>query len=172
MYQLVTNEYGEPMGYENVLDPMEEEERWCEEMQMRADDPLYAAYQEAEYWYARACEAFKQQGVEVPEYVKDALAREMRAKKAEEKRKSELDKIEPMMAFLRSRMPEAGWYANYYGETPEEYAHIEVDYTHAPYKDEFLEAKETWRKMTEEDETLPYMDDYLVCSTRYMKERE
>ena len=41
MYQhLVRNEEGGPMYIENVMDAQEQEEAYCEEMQMRADDPI------------------------------------------------------------------------------------------------------------------------------------
>lgn len=73
MYQhLVTNEYGEPMYVENVMDAQEENEAYWEEMQMRADDPMYAAMREKEEWIARATRAFEDNGVEVPYYVKQA----------------------------------------------------------------------------------------------------
>ena len=75
MYQqLVRNEAGEPMYVENVMDAQEEQEFWCEEMQMRADDPMYAAMREKEEWIARATRVFEDNGLEVPYYVKGSTS--------------------------------------------------------------------------------------------------
>ena len=54
------------MGIEYVRDQYEEEEAWCEEMQMRAEDPFYAARQEDEYWFQQACACFEEKGIQVP----------------------------------------------------------------------------------------------------------
>ena len=71
MYQqMVYNEYGEPMYVENVMDAQEEYDAYCEEMQMRADDPYYAQMREKEEWIARATSVFEDYGLEVPYYVK------------------------------------------------------------------------------------------------------
>ena len=146
MYQqLVTNEYGEPMYVENVMDAQEEQEFYLEEMQMRADDPYYAAMKEKEEWIARATAAFEAQGIDVPYYVKEAWVKEMRQLQRKNEEEKVMQKVRPFVAFLNRFMPEAKWYANYYGETPDEMAHVEVDYTHAPYKEDYEHALDVWQ---------------------------
>lgn len=174
MYQhLVTNDYGEPMYVENVMDAQEEREFYLEEMQMRADDPMYAAMREKEEWIAKATRAFEDAGVQVPYSVKEAWVREVRALQRENEEEKVMVKVRPLVAFLNRQMPEAEWYANYYGETPDECAHVEVDYTHAPYKEDYEHAIEVWHEKYKDDEEMWYVPgDSIVCSTRYMKTRE
>lgn len=171
MYQqLVTNENGEPMYIENVLDAQEEQEMYFEEMQMRADDPMYAAMKEKEEWIAKATEVFEEHGIEVPYYVKEAWVKEMRNLERKNQEEKALIKVKPLLDFLNQQMPGSKWYANYYSETPDEIAHIEIDYTNAPYKEEYLKALELWHNKYQDDNEMYCLpDDNLVCSTRYMK---
>ena len=174
MYQqMVYNEYGEPMYVENVMDAQEEQEFYWEEMQMRADDPMYAAMREKEEWIARATAAFEEQGIEVPYYVKEAWVKEMRNLQRKNEEEKVMSKVRPFVDFLNRMMPNAEWYANYYGETPDEEAHVEVDYTNAPYKEDYLHALDVWREKYKDNDDMLYVpSDSLVCSTRYMKEKE
>ena len=174
MYQqLVRNEYGEPMYVENVMDAQEQEEAYWEEMQMRADDPMYAAMREKEEWIARATRAFEDNGVEVPYYVKEAWVKEMRNLQRKNEEEKVMLKVRPLVNFLNRMMPNAKWYANYYNETLDEVAHVEVDYTHAPYKEDYLHAIDVWHEKYKDDDEMRYViDDSIVCSTRYMKEKE
>ena len=174
MYQqMVYNEYGEPMYVENVMDAQEEYDAYCEEMQMRADDPYYASCRENEEWYEKAKRCFENQGIEVPESVIQILQEELRRKASMEKEKKIMSKVRPFVDFLNRMMPDAKWRANYYGETPDEVAHVEVDYTHAPYKEDYLHALDVWHEKYKDNDDMLYIpDDSLVCSTRYMKEKE
>ena len=172
MYQrLVVNEYGEPMYVENVMDAQEEQEFYFEEMQMRAEDPMYAAMKEKEEWIARATAAFEEQGIEVPYYVKEAWVKETRSLQRKNEEEKAMSEVRPILDFFNRMMPDAKWYANYYGATPDEVAHIEMDYTYAPYKEDYLHAIDMWDE-THKNEDAPCPEDFLVCSTRYMKERE
>lgn len=139
MYQhLVTNEYGEPMCIEYVMDAQEEQEAFFEEMQMRADDPYYAQMREAEEWYAKACRAFEEQGVKVPPSVIDTLAREMRRKKMEVEERKALDEVQPVVDFLNGYFPNM-FEARYEWPTPVEcgYAYVGFkDWSNRPYRDE------------------------------------
>lgn len=82
-------------------------------------------------------------------------------------------KVRPLVNFLNRMMPDSKWYANYYNETPDEIAHVEVDYTYAPYKDDYLHAIDVWHeKYKDDDDMLCVPDDSIVCSTRYMKQKE
>ena len=174
MYQqLVRNEYGEPMYVENVMDAQEENEAYWEEMQMRADDPYYAKMREKEEWIARATKAFEDNGVEVPYYVKKAWVKEMRNLQRKNEEEKVMLKVRPFVDFLNRMMPNAEWYANYYDETPDEVAHVEVDYTYAPYKEDYLHAIDVWHeKYKDNDDMWCVPDDSIVCSTRYMKQKE
>jgi hypothetical protein len=174
MYQqLVRNEYGEPMYVENVMDAQEENEAYWEEMQMRAEDPMYAAMREKEEWIARATRAFEDNGVEVPYYVKEAWVKEMRQLQWKNEEEKVMLKVRPLVNFLNRMMPDSKWYANYYNETPDEIAHVEVDYTHAPYKEDYLHAIDVWHEKYKDDDDMIYVpDDSIVCSTRYMKQKE
>lgn len=171
--QLVKNEYGEPIGFEYVRDQFEEEEFWCEEMQMRADDPMYAAMREKEEWIARATRVFEDNGLEVPYYVKQAWVKEMRQLQWKNEEEKVMIKVRPLVNFLNRMMPDSKWYANYYNETPDEIAHVEVDYTHAPYKEDYLHAIDVWHEKYKDDDDMRCVpDDSIVCSTRYMKQKE
>ena len=174
MYQqVVRNEEGEPMYIENVMDAQEENEAYWEEMQMRADDPMYAAMREKEEWIARATRAFEDNGVEVPYYVKKAWVEEMRQLQWKNEEEKVMIKVRPLVDFLNQMMPDSKWYANYYNETPDEIAHVEVDYTNAPYKEDYLHAIDVWHeKYKDDDDMWCVPDDSIVCSTRYMKQKE
>jgi hypothetical protein len=174
MYQhLVRNEEGEPMYVENVMDAQEENEAYLEEMQMRADDPMYAAMREKEEWIARATRVFENNGLKVPYYVKEAWVKEMRNLQRMNEEEKVMSKVRPLVNFLNRMMPNAEWYANYYNETPDEIAHVEVDYTHAPYKEDYLHAIDVWlEKYKDDDDMFCVPDDSIVCSTRYMKQKE
>ena len=174
MYQhLVRNEEGEPMYVENVMDAQEENEAYWEEMQMRADDPMYAAMREKEEWIARATRAFEENGVKVPYWVKEAWVNEMRQLQRKNDEEKVMSKVRPLVNFLNRMMPNAEWYANYYNETPDDIAHVEVDYTHAPYKEDYLHAIDVWHEKYKDDDDMRYvLDDSIVCSTRYMKQKE
>lgn len=169
--QLVRNEYGEPMYVENVMDAQEEQEFYLEEMQMRADDPYYAQMREKEEWIARATAAFEEQGIEVPYYVKEAWIEEMRNLQRKNEEEKAMSEVQPILDFFNRMMPDAKWYANYHGATPDEIAHIEMDYTYAPYKEDYLHAIDMWYETHKNDDE-PCPEDFLVCSTRYMKEKE
>ena len=174
MYQqLVRNEYGEPMYIENVMDAQEEQEFYLEEMQMRADDPYYAQIREKEEWIARATRVFEDYGLEVPYSVKEAWVKEMRSLQRKNEEEKVMSKIRPLVNFLNQMMPDSKWYANYYGENPDEVAHVEVDYAHAPYKEDYLHAIDVWHEKYKDDDDMRYVpDDSIVCSTRYMKQKE
>lgn len=174
MYQqLVRNEDGEPMYMENVMDAQEEREFYLEEMQMRADDPMYAAYREKEEWMALATRVFEDYGLKVPYSVKEAWISEMKQLQYKNEEEKVMVKVRPLVNFLNSMMPEAEWYANYYGETPDEMAHVEVDYTNTPYKEDYLHAVEVWKEKYKDDEDMYcVLDDSVVCSTKYMKVRQ
>jgi hypothetical protein len=139
MNQVVTNEYGEPMGIEYVRDQYEEEEAWCEEMQMRAEDPMYAAQQEDAYWYQLALSCFEEKGIEVPENVVNALKCELRRKEQDRQEEKAMKEVEPILNYLKAHLPKCEWYVNYYNETPDEVAHVEVGCTYRPYKWELAE---------------------------------
>lgn len=174
MYQqLVKNEYGEPMYVENVMDAQEENEFWCEEMQMRADDPMYAAMREKEEWIARATAVFEDYGLKVPYNVKEAWVKEMRQLQMKNEEEKVMSKVRPLVNFLNRMMPDSKWYANYYNETPVEIAHVEVDYTYAPYKEDYLHAIDVWHEKYKDDDDMRYVpDDSIVSSKRYMKQKE
>ena len=125
--QMMYNDEGEPIGYDYVPDQYEQEEMDWEERMHRHDDPGYAASQEAQEWYQRACAAFEAQGVDVPEDVKYALAREMRAKQREAKYQAEMANMEPLVHAIQSLGYEAKAY--YEPETPAEEAYAYIDVT-------------------------------------------
>lgn len=124
--QMMYNDEGEPIGYDYVPDQYEQEEMDWEERMHRHDDPFYAAAQESQEWYQRACAAFEAQGVEVPEDVKYALAREMRAKQRKERYEAEMARMEPLVNAIQDLGYEASAY--YEPETPAEvgYGYIDV----------------------------------------------
>jgi len=84
------NADGEPIGMGYVNDPYEEEEAFCEEMQHRAEDPMYAAHCESEYWYNQAVAAFEERGIRVPNEVVYALQRELWRKQRKEEKEAAL----------------------------------------------------------------------------------
>ena len=139
MYQhLVTNEYGEPMYIENVMDAQEEMEAHFEEMQMRADDPYYAQMREQEEWCAKARAAFESQGIDVPQDMVNILAREMRRKQREIEMNKALDEVQPVVDFLNKYFPNV-FEARYEWPTPEECGYAYVDFKNwskRPYRDE------------------------------------
>ena len=167
MYQqLVRNEEGEPMYVENVMDAQEENEAYLEEMQMRADDPMYAAMREKEEWIARATRAFEDNGVEVPCWVKKAWVKEMRQKQMEIEERKALDEVQPVVDFLNDYFPNM-FEARYEWPTPEEcgYAYIDfVDWSNRPYRDE---VEPLIAVALEKD---IYIEDYLSMSE--LKKRE
>lgn len=127
-YQTVYNEYGEPMGTEYVREAWEEEIAYYEEMDRRAEDPIYAASVENQMWYNAACAAFEDRGIEVPEDVIAALAREMRLKKRREDEKKALDDVQPLVDLLNELVPNCNAKAYYYPETPIEIATTEIHF--------------------------------------------
>lgn len=125
MYQdLVTNEYGEPMYYENVLDTNEENERYWEEMERRNDDPMYAASQEVDAWYHRACDIFAENGVSVPDEVAHIFATQLRKAQREKEKRDALAEAQPALDFLNSHFPNT-FEACYEPPTPIEYGYVE-----------------------------------------------
>ena len=117
--------------------------------------------------------AFDEQGIEVPYYVKEAWVNEMRKLQRKNEEEKVMSKVRPLLDFLNRMMPNAEWYANYYDETPDEVAHVEVDYTYAPYKEDYLHAIDVWHeKYKDDDDMFCVPDDSIVCSTRYMKQKE
>jgi len=143
--QVVRNEYGEPMYVENVRDQYEEEEAWCEEMQMRADDPYYAAQQENAYWYEQALACFEEKGIKVPPSVVRSLQIELRNKQRKIEEEKAMKEVEPVINYLKTHLPKCGWYANYYSETYDECAHVEVGCQYRPYTWELAEVIEKSR---------------------------
>ena len=139
--QMMYNDEGEPIGYDYVPDQYEQEEMDWEERMHRHDDPFYAAAQESQEWYQRACAAFEAQGVEVPEDVKYALAREMRAKQRKERYEAS---------------------AYYEPETPAEeaYAYIDVRKNGRSISREELQNVESALVQNGYDEAL--VDDYVT----------
>ena len=134
--QVVYNEYGEPIFVDNVRDMYEEEEAWCEEMQMRSEDPIYAMQQEQEAWYRKACLCFEEQGIDVPDDVRRRLAEEMRKKKEKLEEEQKLAEAQPAVDFINSKLPNCGCYARYNYPTPAEFGYVEIDFENPPYKDE------------------------------------
>ena len=122
---MMYNDEGEPIGYDYVPDQYEQEEMDWEERMHRHDDPFYAAAQESQEWYQRACAAFESQGVDVPEDVKRALAREMRAKVREAQYEAEMAKMEPLVNAIQDLGYEAKAY--YEPETPDTVAYGYID---------------------------------------------
>ena len=138
MYQqIVRNEDGEPLYIENVRDPYEEEIAWCEEMDERAADPMYAARIEDERWYNIACSVFEERGIRVPNDVICALKRELRNKEELQKEEGALAEVQPVVDFLNKHFPNT-FYAIYNPPTPIEvgYAEIDIACGKRPYRDE------------------------------------
>jgi hypothetical protein len=158
--QMMYNDEGEPIGMEYVPDQYEQEEMDWEERMHRHDDPSYAAAQESQEWYQRACAAFESQGVEVPEDVKYALAREMRAKQRKEQQQAEMAKMEPLVDAIY----ELGYVAEpiYEPETPAEeaYAYINVSKNGRSISREELQNLRNALVQNGYDEAL--IDDYVT----------
>lgn len=125
--QMRYNDEGEPIGFEYVPDQYEQEEMDWEERMRRHDDPMYAASQEAQEWYQKACRAFESQGVRVPEDVIEALAREMRRKARKAAYDAAMAKMEPLADAVRKMGYDAE--PRYESETPEEEAYYYVEVT-------------------------------------------
>lgn len=139
MYQnLVRNECGELMYFENVLDPQEQEEAYWEDMQHRADDPWYAEQCENESWYNKACAIFEEEGIEVPEQVKQIFADELRKKREKEEENAALAEAMPTVELFNKFYPNL-LYARYNPPTPAEIGYVEADFndwSNRPYRDE------------------------------------
>lgn len=134
MYQqLVRNEEGEPMYIENVMDAQDKEEAYWDEMQMRADDPYYAEMQEKKEWYNKAVQCFEEKGIKVPQSVVQTLANELRNKRDEIEKRKALDDVQPVLDYLCENLPHCKWYANFYPESFDDIAHIEIDCENRPY---------------------------------------
>ena len=156
-YQTVTNDEGEPLGTEYIREPYEEEEAHWEEMNRRAEDPMYAASQENERWLQAAYNAFEQQGIEVPQDVVYRLAQEMRRKQRETAKESEMQQMKPYVDFIQKMGYDARAY--YQPETPDEvaYGYIEA------YKDGKSISREDARKIIDAalGQGLNAIEDYL-----------
>lgn len=162
MYQhLVRNEYGEPMYVENVMDAQEEHEFRCEEMQMRADDPYYAQMREKEEWYAKALACFEEKGITVPPSVVETLSRELRKKRDEIEERKALDEVQPVLDYLCENLPHCKWYANFYPESFDEIAHVEIGCENRPYVWELEEVIEKSRNEEFFDKYGVGLEDYV-----------
>lgn len=146
--QVVKNEYGEPMGIEYVRDQYEEEEAWCEEMQHRAEDPLYAAQQENAYWYQQALACFEEKGIEVPPSVVRSLQIELRNKQRKIEEEKALKEAEPTLNYLNEKLPHCKFSFHYYPETCDEVAQVEIHCENRPYA---WELAEVIANLTDED---------------------
>lgn len=139
MYQhLVRNADGEPMYVENIRDPYEEEEAYCEEMDLCASDPYYAQMRENEIWYNRACQIFEDQGLDVPRSVITTLSEKLRKKQMEIIETEALREAQPAVDFLNKYFPNM-FYARYEYPTPEENGYVYIDFCdweNRPYRDE------------------------------------
>lgn len=141
MTQVIYNEEGEAIGMEYVRDAYEQEIAYCEEMDRRAEDPLYAASVENQRWYNIACSIFEERGIEVPYVVKDALAKELRAKQRKiEEEKSKLE-AQPAVDWLNKRFPNCHAFSRYVPESYDEIAYTEIDFDgQLPPKEEMYAA--------------------------------
>ena len=162
--QVVLNEYGEPMGFEYVRDQYEEEEAWCEEMDMRANDPSYAASQEDEYWYRQACACFEEKGIEVPEDVIQSLKRELRKKEDKRIEEKMLKEAEPTLNYLNKKLPHCHFTSYYYPESWDEVAQVEIHCENKPYTWEFAEVLDACRNEDEELTKGVSIEDYFSLS--------
>ena len=162
MYQhLVRNEEGEPLYVEDVMDAQEEHEFRCEEMQMRADDPYYAQMREKEEWYNKALSCFEEKGIEVPPSVVETLSRELRKKRDEIEEKKALDEVQPVLDYLCENLPHCKWYANFYPESFDEIAHVEIGCKNRPYVWELEEVIERSRNEGFFDKYGVGLEDYV-----------
>lgn len=161
MYQhLVTNECGEPMYVKNVPDAQEEQEMYWEEMQHRSEDPLYAESCERNMWFHRACDIFAENGVEVPDYVISAFAKELRIKQREDEANKAIEEAKPSLDFLNKHFP--NMFKTYYEyPTPDTYGYAYIEYVgkieDAPYRDEI----ESVINLALEQNI--YIEDFLCC---------
>ena len=161
--QMIRNEEGEVIGVDFVRDQYEEEEAWCEEMQMRAEDPFYAARQEDAYWYQQALSCFEEKGIEVPEDVIVSLKNELRKKEQDRQKEQALKEVEPTLNYLKEKLPHCEWYANYYGETADECGGVEIGCKYRPYAWELAEViascgDEEWNKGISIEDYFSYRD--------------
>jgi len=155
---MMRNAEGEPIGMEYVSDPYEEEIAFCEEMQHRADDPMYAAQCESEYWYNQAVAAFEERGIEVPDDVIYALQRELRRKQQKEEEDKALQEMEPAAKFIES----LGYKVErcYDGPTPEEYGYAYMYVYDANGKSITREERNKLIALGHEHDL--YLDDYCL----------
>jgi hypothetical protein len=158
MKRVVTNELGEPLYIENVRDQYEEEIAYCEEMDLLANDPYYAARKEDRKWYDTACAIFEERGISVPQDVIESLSRELRKKEAERQEKEAIAEVQPIIDFLNEKLPNCGAYARYNPETPMEVAYVEVDFENTPYR------WEVENLLPEAMEKELYIEDYISFS--------
>jgi hypothetical protein len=129
MERTILNEYGEPIGVERVKSLYELEEDWCDEMQRRAEDDMYARQCENEYWYNQAISAFKERDIVVPMSVIKTLQAEMRRKSIEQEKQNAIDLLQPVKDWLESIGVKCVICYDY--PTPQEvgYAYFETDIT-------------------------------------------
>ena len=146
--QVVRNSEGEPMGIEYVRDQYEEEEALCEEMQMRAEDPFYAAQQEDAYWYQQALSCFEEKGIKVPYDVIQSLKCELRKKEAKREEEKALKEAEPTLNYLNEKLPHCKFSSVYYPESWDEVAQVEIHCENKPYT---WELEEVIANLTDED---------------------
>lgn len=107
--RMVRNSEGEPIGMDYEKDAYERELSDWEENMRKAEDPYYAAQEEADAWYREALRIFQSQSVQIPYLVVDILGKELRKKKEEiwykeqqETKERELAKYKPFQAFLKN----------------------------------------------------------------------
>jgi hypothetical protein len=129
MERTILNEYGEPIGVERVKSLYELEEDWCDEMQRRAEDDMYARQCENEYWYNQAISAFKERDIVVPMSVIKTLQNEIRRKNIEQEKQNAIDLLQPVKDWLESIGVKCVICYDY--PTPQEvgYAYFETDIT-------------------------------------------
>lgn len=127
MKRTIFNEYGEPIGVERVKSSYELEEDWCDEMQRRAEDDMYACRCENEYWYNQAISAFEERGIVVPMSVIKTLQNEMRRKSIEQEKQRAMAHFQPLKDWLESIRVKCVICYDY--PTPQEvgYAYFETD---------------------------------------------
>ena len=128
MEQVIRNEWGEPIGTEYIPSAYEQEIAYCEEMDRRAEDPLYAAQVEEQRWYDEACAAFEERGIKVPDDVINALSRELQKNARERAKQAAYAEMQPYVDWLKANGYKAVPY--YEPETPWEceYKYVEVSH--------------------------------------------
>lgn len=129
MERTIFNEYGEPIGVERVKSSYELEEDWCDEMQRRAEDDMYASQCENEYWYNQAISTFKERGIEVPISVIKTLQNEMRKKHIEQEKQSAMAHFQPLKDWLESIGVKCVICYDYPTQQEVGYAYFETDIT-------------------------------------------